>query len=171
MLRQVTHGQVTAAADDATALPPPTGQLALPPAVTSGFGWRQDPLTGAAAYHRGIDVRAAYGEPVAAMSQGQVVVAGTEGGYGNTVVLDHGNGLRTRYAHLSAIKVEVGDQVTAGAEVGLAGRSGRATGTHVHFEATLHGQPLDPADLPGRLKSTGPAADVEAGRSEGWRKP
>ena len=100
-----------------------------------------------------------------------MVIAGPEGGYGNTVVIDHGGGLRTRYAHLSAITVEAGDQVNAGAELGQAGRTGRATGTHVHFEATVHGQPLDPAEVPGRLKSGGLNADVETGRTESWRKP
>ena len=168
LLRQVTHGQVTATADVA-ALPPPSGQLALPPAVTSGFGWRQDPLTGAAAFHRGIDLRAAYGDTVAAIGAGRVVTAGAEGGYGNTVVVDHGNGLRTRYAHLSALTVAAGDQVAAGAELGQAGRTGRATGTHVHFEATLDGKPLDPGELPARLKSTGLNADLETGRAEAWR--
>jgi murein DD-endopeptidase MepM/ murein hydrolase activator NlpD len=168
LLRQVTHGEVTTAADLA-APPVPDGRLA-PSAISSGFGWRQDPLTGAAAFHRGIDVRAAFGEKVAAIGRGTVVTAGTEGGYGSTVVIDHGGGLRTRYAHLSSTAVGVGDRVAAGAEVGRAGRTGRATGTHVHFEATLHGQPLDPGDLPGRLKSMGLDADHEVGRSEPWRK-
>jgi murein DD-endopeptidase MepM/ murein hydrolase activator NlpD len=169
LLRQVTHGEVNSAAE-LTAPPVPDGHLAMPPSITSGFGWRQDPLTGAAAFHRGIDVRAAFGEKVAAIGRGTVVAAGAEGGYGNTIVIDHGGGLRTRYAHLSSLSVAAGDTVAAGAEVGRAGRTGRATGTHVHFEALLHGQPLDPGDLPGRLKSMGLDADVEASRSESWRK-
>jgi murein DD-endopeptidase MepM/ murein hydrolase activator NlpD len=168
VLRQVGQRQVPAAAVRSL---PSEGQAALPATVTSGYGWRQDPLTGAAAFHRGIDVRAAYGDNVAAIGAGRVIVAGVEGGYGNTVVLDHGNGLQTRYAHLSAIAVEPGDPVGAGTPLGQAGRSGRATGTHVHFEATLHGRPIDPAELPGRLKSFGLDADLETGGSERWRTP
>ena len=81
------------------------------------------------------------------------MVAQSQGGYGQTVVVDHGGGLQTRYAHLSAIGVQVGDTVDAGAPVGRAGRSGRATGTHVHFEATQGGQPVNPAEFPLRLKA------------------
>jgi murein DD-endopeptidase MepM/ murein hydrolase activator NlpD len=122
--------------------------LASNAAVSSGFGWRADPLTGAAAFHRGIDVRAAYGEVVASAGGGRVVVAETQGSYGQTVVVDHGDGLRTRYAHLSAISVRLGDQVARGDQVGEAGRTGKATGTHVHFEATQDGRPIDPAIVP-----------------------
>jgi murein DD-endopeptidase MepM/ murein hydrolase activator NlpD len=137
--------------------------------VTSGFGWRQDPLTGVAAFHKGIDVRASYGEAVSAAGPGRVVVAQSQGGYGQTVVVDHGGGLQTRYAHLSAISVQVGDTVDAGASVGRAGRSGRATGTHVHFEATQGGQPVNPAELPLRLKAATLVADVGSGRTYSWR--
>jgi murein DD-endopeptidase MepM/ murein hydrolase activator NlpD len=142
--------------------------VAADPRVTSAFGWRLDPLTGAPAFHRGIDVRAAYGADVAAVGSGRVVFAGTDGGYGETVVVDHGGGLRTRYAHLSSMGVGTGDAVTAGDRVGQAGRTGRATGTHVHFEATLDGQPVDPEAVPGLLKLSSPPADVKAGR---WRDP
>jgi murein DD-endopeptidase MepM/ murein hydrolase activator NlpD len=139
-------------------------------AVTSGFGWRQDPLTGVPAFHKGIDVRATYGEAVTAAGPGRVVVAQSQGGYGQTVVVDHGGGLQTRYAHLSAISVQVGDTVDAGASVGRAGRSGRATGTHVHFEATQGSQPVDPAEFPLRLKAATLVADVGSGRpTDSWR--
>ena len=134
--------------------------------VTSGFGWRQDPLTGVPAFHKGIDVRASYGETVAAAGPGRVVVARSQGGYGQTVVVDHGGGLQTRYAHLSALSVGVGDTVEAGAAVGRAGRSGRATGTHVHFEATQGGQPVDPAEFSARLKAATGVADVGTGRTD-----
>jgi murein DD-endopeptidase MepM/ murein hydrolase activator NlpD len=100
-----------------------------------------------------------------------VVVAEPQGTYGQTVVVDHGDGLRTRYAHLSAISVRVGDQVARGEQVGQAGRTGRATGTHVHFEATQDGRPIDPAAVPGRLKVEPLDADVKAGRSDRWRQP
>ena len=138
-------------------------------AVTSGFGWRQDPLTGVPAFHKGIDVRATYGEAVSAAGPGRVVVAQSQGGYGQTVVVDHGGGLQTRYAHLSAIGVQVGDTVDAGAPVGRAGRSGRATGTHVHFEATQGGQPVNPAEFPLRLKAATLFADVGSAPTDSWR--
>lgn len=103
-------------------------------AVTSAFGWRRDPFTGEAKFHKGIDLKAAYGEAVQAAASGRVVFCGTQGGYGTTVMLEHPDGTRTRYAHLSAVDVEAGAVVEAGQCIGRAGRSGRATGTHVHFE-------------------------------------
>jgi murein DD-endopeptidase MepM/ murein hydrolase activator NlpD len=115
-------------------------------AVTSPFGWRHDPFHGGARFHRGVDVRAAYGEAVVAAAPGTVVFAGEQGGYGNTVVVEHAGGLKTRYAHLSSVVVGSGDQVEAGADLGRAGRSGRATGTHLHFEVTRSGRAVDPAD-------------------------
>jgi murein DD-endopeptidase MepM/ murein hydrolase activator NlpD len=176
-VRQVT-GRSVAAPAVAPAAFPLTGAAGLTGGgegvsaqVTSGFGWRPDPMTGAAAFHRGIDVRAAYGATVASAGPGAVVFAGTQGGYGQTVVVDHGNGLQTRYAHLSVIGVRVGDTLGEGSPVGQAGQTGRATGTHVHFEATVGGQPVDPESVPERLKGTGSGADVKAGRSELWRQP
>ncbi|HEY6509759.1 MAG TPA: peptidoglycan DD-metalloendopeptidase family protein, partial [Vicinamibacterales bacterium] len=172
-LRDQLLRQVGGRVDQATGAPAPqmAGPPALVAAVSSGFGWRADPMTGATAFHRGIDVRAAYGDVVASAGGGRVVVAEPQGGYGHTVVVDHGDGLRTRYAHLSAISVRVGDQVARGDQVGQAGRTGRATGTHVHFEATQAGRPIDPATVPGRLKVEPSHADVKAGRSDTWRKP
>ncbi|MGE0591251.1 MAG: peptidoglycan DD-metalloendopeptidase family protein [Vicinamibacterales bacterium] len=114
--------------------------------VTSPFGWRRDPFTGTARFHRGVDLRAAYGEPVAAAAAGHVAFAGQQGGYGTTVVVEHADGTRARYAHLSATLVREGSPVAAGDLLGRAGRSGRATGPHLHFEVTTaDGQPLDPA--------------------------
>ena len=103
-------------------------------AVTSEFGWRRDPFTGKAKFHQGVDIRAAYGQEVKAAGAGTVVFSGEAGGYGTSVVVEHQDGTRTRYAHLSAALVEKGDQVGQGEAVGRAGRSGRATGTHLHFE-------------------------------------
>lgn len=103
-------------------------------AVTSAFGWRQDPFTREAKFHKGVDLKAAYGQDVQAAAAGRVVFSGERGGYGTTVEVEHADGTRTRYAHLSARTVEKGDEVEAGASLGRAGRSGRATGTHVHFE-------------------------------------
>jgi murein DD-endopeptidase MepM/ murein hydrolase activator NlpD len=123
----------------------PTFSVA-PGSVTSDFGWRRDPFTGKAKFHRGIDVRAAYGEEVNAAGAGRIVFSGDQRGYGTTVVVEHGNGVRTRYAHLSAALVQEGDQVTPGQAIGRAGRSGRATGTHLHFEVTANGRAVDPAE-------------------------
>jgi murein DD-endopeptidase MepM/ murein hydrolase activator NlpD len=134
-------------------------------AVTSPFGWRRDPFTGSATYHRGVDLRAAYGEPVSAMAGGTVVYAGTQGGYGHTVVVEHANGVRSRYAHLSSILVDQGSEVTAGDAIGRAGRSGRATGTHLHFEVTQDGRPIDPAQAGiAPLKPERVVADLGVGQ-------
>jgi murein DD-endopeptidase MepM/ murein hydrolase activator NlpD len=134
--------------------------------VTSAFGWRRDPINGAATFHRGIDIRAAYGQDVQAAASGRVVSAGTQGGYGETVVIEHAGGLRTRYAHLSASLVTPGQEVAAGEVVGRAGRSGRATGTHLHFEVTTPtGDRVDPAVL-SQFKANGVVADLTGGTSQ-----
>lgn len=131
----------------------PTGK------VTSEFGWRMDPIHGAPRFHRGIDIRAAYGQDVPSAANGRVVSAGTEGGYGQTVVIEHAGGVRTRYAHLSMTAVAAGDEVQEGQVVGRAGHSGRATGTHVHFEVTTAGgEALNPEHF-SKLKADRPAAD------------
>ena len=131
---------------------------------TSPFGWRRDPFTGTTAYHRGVDLRAAYGEPIGAADAGTVVFAGEQRGYGQTVVVEHGNGIRTRYAHLSSVSTETGATVRAGEAIGRAGRSGRATGTHLHFEVTQNGQPIDPHSFSaGGLKPEGVTADWGGG--------
>lgn len=131
--------------------------------ITSGFGWRSDPFNGAAKFHRGIDIRAAYGQDVPTAAPGRVVSAGTEGGYGQTVVVEHAGGVRTRYAHLSTTLVAAGDEVREGQVVGRAGHSGRATGTHLHFEVTTaSGTPLNPEQFAG-LKADGLVADLTRG--------
>jgi murein DD-endopeptidase MepM/ murein hydrolase activator NlpD len=113
--------------------------------VTSDFGWRRDPFTGQSRFHRGVDLAAVYGQDVQAARAGRVVFSGVQGGYGNTVVLEHADGTRSRYAHLSALLVTAGTDVGTGAPVGRAGHSGRATGTHVHFEITgPDGRPMAP---------------------------
>ncbi len=103
-------------------------------AVTSSFGWRKDPFTNRMKFHQGVDLRATYGEEVQSAGAGRVVFSGEQGGYGTTVMVEHADGTRTRYAHLSARLVQKGDQVAAGSPLGRAGRSGHATGTHLHFE-------------------------------------
>jgi len=133
--------------------------------VTSPFGWRRDPIHGAVKFHHGIDIRAAYGQDIQAAGAGRVVSAGTEGGYGETVVIEHPGGLRTRYAHLSAVLVTPGQEVAAGQVVGRAGQSGRATGTHLHFEVTTAtGDRVDPAIF-SRFKAGAVVADLTAGTS------
>ena len=127
---------------------------------TSPFGWRRDPFSGATTYHRGVDLRAAYGEPIGAADAGTVVFAGEQRGYGQTVVVEHAGGVRTRYAHLSSLTTEAGADVKAGDTIGRAGRSGRATGTHLHFEVTQNGHHVDPHEfVAGGLKVERVTAD------------
>jgi murein DD-endopeptidase MepM/ murein hydrolase activator NlpD len=114
--------------------------------ISSGYGWRRDPFSGAPQFHKGIDVARRYGADVQAAAGGRVVFAGDQGTYGTTVVVDHGTGQKTRYAHLSATDVKAGDQVGAGQVIGRVGASGRATGAHLHFEVMNDGQATDPTD-------------------------
>ncbi|WP_372422986.1 M23 family metallopeptidase [Salinarimonas chemoclinalis] len=113
-------------------------------AVTSNFGVRSDPFTRRPAFHAGIDFRARTGEPVYATAAGRVVAAGRAGGYGKLVEIDHGNGLTTRFAHLSVIGVSEGAEVAAGDMIGRAGSTGRSTGPHLHYETRLDGRAVDP---------------------------
>lgn len=116
-------------------------------AVTSGFGWRSDPLSGQMKFHAGADVRMAYGQDVSTIAAGRVTFAGDRAGYGLTVVVDHDNGLETRYAHLSSTAVRVGDMVEAGGVIARSGNSGRSTGPHLHVELLRHGRPVDPSSV------------------------
>jgi len=118
--------------------------------VTSAFGWRKDPFTGAAKFHSGVDIRAAYGRDVMTAGAGRVVSAGVQGGYGQSVVVEHAPGLRTRYAHLSSIDVTPGQVLEDGSPVGKVGQSGRATGPHLHFEVLANGKAVNP-EAGGRL--------------------
>jgi len=130
----------------------PPGQLLKPVAgaVTSAFGWRRHPITHEVKFHQGVDLRAAYGQEVQSAAAGKVVFSGDQGGYGATVVVEHQDGTRTRYAHLSARLVGKGDDVAAGEPLGRAGRSGRATGTHLHFEVIApNGQRVEPEQWAG----------------------
>lgn len=112
--------------------------------MTSTFGYRTDPFLGRPALHSGVDFREEYGEPARATAAGVVTVAGPNGGYGNMVEIDHGGGLATRYAHLSAINVTPGQQVAPGAIVGRVGSTGRSTGPHLHYEVHIDGEAVDP---------------------------
>ena len=111
---------------------------------TSGFGVRSDPFLGRPAMHTGLDVRAAQGDPVRVTANGKVVSAGWAGGYGRMVEVDHGNGLSTRYGHLSEIGVKVGEYVKIGQVIGAVGSTGRSTGPHLHYETRIDGEAVDP---------------------------
>jgi murein DD-endopeptidase MepM/ murein hydrolase activator NlpD len=112
--------------------------------LASPFGVRTDPFTGSPAMHTGIDLHAETGEPVHATADGTVTWAGWSGGYGRMVEIDHGNGLATRYGHLSAIDVHVGQSVRIGQVVAKAGTTGRSTGPHLHYETRVRGEAVDP---------------------------
>ena len=112
--------------------------------TTSSFGARSDPFTRAIAMHTGIDFKAHQGAPVRATAAGKVVEADVVGGYGNMVEIDHGNGLTTRYAHLSTIDVEVGESIARGRIIGRVGSTGRSTGPHLHYETRIDGDAMDP---------------------------
>lgn len=111
---------------------------------TSGFGVRSDPFLGRPAMHTGLDFRAPTGDPVRATAIGKVLTAGWSGGYGRMVEIDHGNGLSTRYGHLSEIHVRIGDAVKIGQVIGAVGSTGRSTGPHLHYETRIDGDPVDP---------------------------
>lgn len=112
--------------------------------VGSPFGWRVDPLTGAAALHTGLDFPAPTGTAIQAAAGGIVVVQMAHPEYGNMVEIDHGNGLITRYAHASRVWVKSGDLVKRGQKIAEIGTSGRSTGPHLHFEVLVNGTPQDP---------------------------
>jgi murein DD-endopeptidase MepM/ murein hydrolase activator NlpD len=111
---------------------------------SSGFGIRTDPFLGRPAMHTGLDFRASTGDPARATAAGKVVNAGWSGGYGQMVEIDHGNGLSTRYGHLSKILVKVGDAIKIGQVIGEVGSTGRSTGPHLHYETRIDGEAVDP---------------------------
>jgi len=113
--------------------------------ISSRFGYRRDPFRRRLALHAGIDFKAAYGSPVLATAPGTVVRAGWMGSYGKLVEIRHDNGLVTRYAHLSRIRVRAGQRVRAGDRIGRLGNTGRSTGPHLHYEVRLFGKPVNPA--------------------------
>jgi murein DD-endopeptidase MepM/ murein hydrolase activator NlpD len=112
--------------------------------TSSGFGVRVDPFFRAPALHSGLDFRAAPGEPVRVTAAGKVINASWSGGYGRMVEVDHGNGLTTRYGHLSAILVTEDQVVKVGQVIGRVGSTGRSTGPHLHYETRIDGEPVDP---------------------------
>ena len=115
--------------------------------LTGFFGGRSDPFTGEPEYHSGLDISAQKGQAVYATADGVVQSAGYTGDYGNLIVLKHDFGLSTRYGHLSAYKVKVGDSVKRGDVIGLVGSTGRSTGAHLHYEILVNGQLMNPLQL------------------------
>jgi murein DD-endopeptidase MepM/ murein hydrolase activator NlpD len=112
---------------------------------TSGFGWREDPISGVLKFHKGLDLAMAVGQEVPAARDGEVVSAGELPGYGLTVLVKHSETTSTRYAHLSEILVRAGEAVAAGQTIARSGATGRVTGPHLHFEVLQHGRPVDPS--------------------------
>lgn len=115
--------------------------------VSSGYGYRNDPFTGDREFHSAIDISTRSGQPVRATANGLISIAGRNGHYGNMVEITHGFDLTTRYGHLSAFAVGVGDTVQRGDIIGYAGATGRATGYHVHYEVAVNGRTINPLRL------------------------
>lgn len=122
----------------------PSGNPANILMMSSGFGVRSDPLTGGAAMHAGLDFRGPIGTPILAAAPGRVSFVGVKSGYGNVVEVDHGQGILTRYAHLSGFTSKVGARVAAGEQIAKMGSTGRSTGSHLHFEVRLNGVAVNP---------------------------
>jgi murein DD-endopeptidase MepM/ murein hydrolase activator NlpD len=118
--------------------------------LTSSFGSRQDPVSGGADFHPGLDIYADYGTPVKATAEGTIDTAGWAGDYGNMILVKHGYGMSTRYGHLSRILVSTGDVVPRGQVIGYVGATGRTTGSHLHYEILLNGQRINPLRLLAR---------------------
>jgi murein DD-endopeptidase MepM/ murein hydrolase activator NlpD len=129
---------------------PVNGQL------TSPFGWRSDPMNGGSRFHGGIDIAAASGLPIHATQDGTVVYSGYYGGYGNVVVLSHGNSLYTLYGHASQRLVSPGDTISRGQVIALVGSTGRSTGPHLHFEVHYNRQYVNPINYLSYLQTNQP---------------
>ncbi|HKV81958.1 MAG TPA: M23 family metallopeptidase [Candidatus Sulfotelmatobacter sp.] len=112
--------------------------------VTGSFGERIDPFNGEGAFHSGVDIGSSYGHPIVAPADGVVTVTDTMGGYGKTIMIDHGSGISTRYGHLSGFAVTTGQHVQRGDIIGYVGESGRSTGPHLHYEVRINDTPVNP---------------------------
>jgi murein DD-endopeptidase MepM/ murein hydrolase activator NlpD len=134
----------SAVVPDMPVAPPKAPAPVALPRLSSGFGWRVDPILGRPALHSGIDIPGPLRSPVLAAAGGVVHFAGRAGGYGNMIEVDHGGGLVTRYAHLSRFMVRSGARVERGQEIAMMGSTGRSTGSHLHFEVRLNGQATGP---------------------------
>ena len=112
--------------------------------ISSGFGYRADPFSGEGAFHSGLDFKGPYGAPIYAAAKGTVSFVGSKQGYGNCIEIDHGNGLMTRYAHMSSFRASIGQPVRPGDVLGAIGNSGRSTGPHLHFEVRINDRAVNP---------------------------
>ena len=112
--------------------------------ITGPFGSRQDPFNGEGAFHSGVDISCHYGQPILAPADGEVTYADFYSGYGRLLAIDHGNGIVTRYGHLSGFAVADGQSVRKGQVIGYVGMSGRSTGAHLHYEVRIHDAPVNP---------------------------
>lgn len=115
-----------------------------PGRISSGFGHRSDPFSGASRDHGGLDIAAPRGTPVLSLAQGRVVRSDWSSSFGNVVEIEHADGVRSRYAHQDRLDVRVGDQVEAGEQIGAVGSTGRSTGDHLHLEVHVKGRAVDP---------------------------
>lgn len=127
-------------------VPPTPGKMIkpVPGAINSSFGYRVHPIYGDSRLHAGVDFNAGIGTPIKAAKAGKVITASVLSGYGNVIVIDHGGGISTLYAHQSSFAVGVGAQVAQGQVIGYSGMSGNVTGPHLHFEVRVNGTPTDP---------------------------
>jgi len=154
------RGRIAAAAAAAVAAPkdptptvvsskPPqrSGRLLrpVPGVIESGFGPRVHPITGKTRMHTGLDMHGNAGTPILAAEDGKVIFSGIKGGYGKAIMIDHGGGMVTLYAHQSKLLVKEGERVAAGDVIGLIGSTGLSTGPHLHFEVRINGDPVDAA--------------------------
>jgi len=112
--------------------------------VTGSFGERIDPFNGEGAFHSGVDIGTSYGTPIIAPADGVVTLTDVLGGYGKAIMIDHGNGISTRYGHLSGFAVTAGQHVHRGDVIGYVGESGRSTGPHLHYEVRINDTPVNP---------------------------
>ena len=112
--------------------------------ITDRFGERIDPFTRKQQQHKGLDIAAPYGSDIMAAGKGKVVFAGRKGAYGNLIIIEHGYGIITYYAHASKLLVEAGQEVNKGEVIARIGSTGRSTAPHLHFEVRINNEPVDP---------------------------
>lgn len=137
----------------------PTSMPAAIMMMSSGFGYRHDPFTGAGAMHAGLDFKGPIGTPILAAADGKITYAAVMSGYGNCMEITHANGLVTRYAHLSGFTASLGQNVKRGLQIARMGSTGRSTGSHLHFEVRLNGQAVNPQKF---LEANPDALEVQA---------